>query len=186
VRQLLIPAPDLNCIKWKQATLARGKSSGQVEFWNSGVKQIERAIADDLAWLAAHPTNRSKGEAIAKRHAFKEAMWERIGEIAASRDLTDEEITPVPKLKHVTGFATCAAVRSEHRRHGQFVFWVTNGPQASGPARSASNRTPGRAGRARREANAFTLRREGHLASGSGSSIALSQARTALRTGAVR
>jgi hypothetical protein len=55
-RQLLTPAPDLGSVKWKQATLA----GRQVHY--SGVKpeRIERAIADDLAFLAAHPVGQSK------------------------------------------------------------------------------------------------------------------------------
>jgi hypothetical protein len=57
-------------------------------------------IADDEAFLAAHPTRRSNSEAIAHRREFKEAMRQRIRDIAASRDLSDEEIRPVLKLKH--------------------------------------------------------------------------------------
>ena len=64
-------------------------------------EKIERAIADDEAWLAAHPTKRTGNvEACAKRRAFKEAMRQRIKEVAATRDLADEVIRPVLKLKH--------------------------------------------------------------------------------------
>jgi hypothetical protein len=58
-RQLLTPAPDLGAVKWKEATLA----GRQVQ--HSGVKpeRIERAIVDDLAFLAAHPVGQSKRRA---------------------------------------------------------------------------------------------------------------------------
>jgi hypothetical protein len=63
-------------------------------------ERIERAIADDLAFLAAHPVRRSNSEAMARRREFKDAMRQRIRDIAASRDLSEEEIKPVLKLKH--------------------------------------------------------------------------------------
>jgi hypothetical protein len=96
VKQLLTPAPDGASVKWKQAALARG------EHCYTGVKpeRIERAIADDLAFLAAHPVRRSNSEAMAHRREFKEAMRQRIRDIAASRDLSDEEIRPALSLKH--------------------------------------------------------------------------------------
>jgi hypothetical protein len=37
---------------------------------------------------------------VARRRAFKEAMRRRIRDVAASRDLSDEEIKPVLRLKH--------------------------------------------------------------------------------------
>jgi hypothetical protein len=97
VKKLLTPAADLAAITWKRAKL---ESS---EFPHLPVKKerVERAIADDVAWLAAHPTMRTGNvDACAARRAFKEAMRQRIREIAASRDLTDEEIKPVLGLKH--------------------------------------------------------------------------------------
>jgi hypothetical protein len=55
-------------------------------------ERIERAIADDLAFLAAHPVRQSNSQAMARRREFKDAMRQRIRDIAASRDLSDEEI----------------------------------------------------------------------------------------------
>jgi hypothetical protein len=54
-RQFLTPAPDAASVKWKQAALAGGDHN------YTGVKaeQIERAIAEDLAFLAAHPVRQS-------------------------------------------------------------------------------------------------------------------------------
>jgi hypothetical protein len=53
--KLLTPAPDAVSIKWKQTVLARDKHR------YTGVKseQIERAIANDLAFLAAHRVRQS-------------------------------------------------------------------------------------------------------------------------------
>jgi len=55
VRQLLTPAWDVASVNWKQMALARG------QHLYTGVKseRIERAIADDLAFLAAHPVRQS-------------------------------------------------------------------------------------------------------------------------------
>ena len=97
VRQLLTAAWDANSVIWKQTTFAKG----QYKHTDANPKKIERAIAEDQAWLAAHPTKRTGNrEACAKRRAFKEAMRQRVREIAASRDLSDEVIRPVLKLKH--------------------------------------------------------------------------------------
>src|SRR5277367_6336414 len=95
--QLLTPAPDTNTVIWKRATLA----AGQHKHTDIKPARIERAIADDEAWLAAHPTKRTGNvEACARRRAFKEAMRQRIREIAASLNLSDIQIKPVLKLKH--------------------------------------------------------------------------------------
>jgi hypothetical protein len=63
-------------------------------------ERIERAIADDLAFLAAHPVRRSNSETMARRREFKRAMRQRIKDIAASRDLSAEDIKAVMTLKH--------------------------------------------------------------------------------------
>jgi hypothetical protein len=83
------------------ACCARGRSD---EFNQLPITlaRAEQAIADDLAFLAAHPTRRGiDSEAMARRREFNGAMRQRIREIAASRDLSDEEIKPVlSRLKH--------------------------------------------------------------------------------------
>jgi hypothetical protein len=96
VKQLLTPAWDVNSVKWKQMALARG----QHHYTDVKPERIERAIADDLAWLAAHPTRRSNSETMARRREFKEAMRRRIRDVAASRDLSDAEIKAALTLKH--------------------------------------------------------------------------------------
>jgi hypothetical protein len=57
VKQLLAPAPTVADVKWKQLALARGDH----KFTDVKTKKIERAIADDRAFLAAHPTRRARG-----------------------------------------------------------------------------------------------------------------------------
>lgn len=46
-RQLLTPAPNMGCVRWKQ---------GQ-KFSRLAPDRIERAIADDLAWLKRYPAS---------------------------------------------------------------------------------------------------------------------------------
>jgi hypothetical protein len=115
-KQLLTPAPDAASVKWKQAALAAGKHE------YTGVKsdRIERAIADDLAFLAAHPVRRSNSEAMARNREFKDAMRQRIRDIAASRDLSDEEIKPVLKLKH-------QEIGEFTEKHGVNLEWLLEG-----------------------------------------------------------
>jgi hypothetical protein len=95
-KKLLTPAPDLGAVTWKRATL----KSRDFSWLPIKAPRVERAIADDVAFLAAHPTRQSNSEAMVRRREFKEAMRRRIRDIAASRDLSDEEIKPVLKLKH--------------------------------------------------------------------------------------
>jgi hypothetical protein len=56
VRQFLTPAWDVASVAWKQNALARGK------YQYTGLKpeRLERAISDDLAFLAAHPVRQSR------------------------------------------------------------------------------------------------------------------------------
>jgi hypothetical protein len=56
VKQLLTPAPTAALVKWKQCTFAQG----QYKFTDVKKEQIEKAIADDLAFLAAHPARRAR------------------------------------------------------------------------------------------------------------------------------
>ena len=96
VKQLLTPAPDGAAVTWKRAQLA-GRDFSHLP---TKAERIERVIAEDLAFLAAHPVRRSNSEAMARNREFKDAMRQRIRDIAASRDLSDEEIKPVLRLKH--------------------------------------------------------------------------------------
>jgi hypothetical protein len=57
VRQFLTPAWDVASVKWKQMALASGKHHNT----NLKSERLERAIADDLAFLAAHPVRQSRG-----------------------------------------------------------------------------------------------------------------------------
>ena len=57
---------------------------------------------------------------MARRREFKEAMRQRIREIAASRDLSDEEIMPVLKLKH-------HEIANFTEKHGVNLGWLLEG-----------------------------------------------------------
>jgi hypothetical protein len=56
VKQLLTPARDAASVTWKQNALARGK----YEYTGLKPDRLKHAIADDLAFLAAHPVRQSK------------------------------------------------------------------------------------------------------------------------------
>jgi hypothetical protein len=58
VKQLLTPAPIAGLVKWKQRTFAQGR----YEYTDVKKEQIEKAIADDLAFLAAHPARRARSK----------------------------------------------------------------------------------------------------------------------------
>jgi hypothetical protein len=77
-------------------------------------------ISEDLAFLAAHPTRRSNSEAIAHRREFKEAMRQRIKDIAASRDLSEEDIKAVMTLKH-------HEIGPFTEKHGVNIDWPADG-----------------------------------------------------------
>ena len=55
-QQLLTPAPDTAAVAWKKAALA----AGQHKFTDVKTERVERAIANDLAFLAAHPVRQSR------------------------------------------------------------------------------------------------------------------------------
>lgn len=116
VQQLLTPAPDTAAIAWKKAALA----SGQHEYTDVKTESVERAIADDEAFLATHLTRRNNSEATARRRDFKEAMRRRIRDIAASRDLSDEEIKPALTLKH-------HEIGRFSQQHGVNIGWLLEG-----------------------------------------------------------
>jgi hypothetical protein len=99
VKQLLTPAPNVAAVAWKRA-----KFSGS-DFCYFPVKpeRVERVIADDEAFLAAHPIRRSNSEAMAHR-----------------RDLSDEEIRPVLRLKH-------REIANFTEKHGVNVGWLLEG-----------------------------------------------------------
>jgi hypothetical protein len=79
VKQLLTPAADAAAIAWKRAQLA----AGDFIYLPTKAERVERVIAVDVAFLDAHPTRRSNSEAMARSREFKEAMRQRIRELAA-------------------------------------------------------------------------------------------------------
>jgi hypothetical protein len=95
-RQLLTPAPDAKEVAWKRAMLA----GNEFKHLPTKAERVEQMIAEDVAFLAAHPTRRSNSEAMKLNREFKEAMRQRIREVAALRNLPDIEIKQVLRLKH--------------------------------------------------------------------------------------
>jgi hypothetical protein len=115
-KQLLTPAPTLGDVTWKRAKI----KSDEFKQLPITLARAEQAIAEDLAFLAAHPTRRSNSEAMARTREFKEVMRQRIREIAASRGLSDEEIKPVWSLKH-------QRVAEFVEKHGVNFKWLYEG-----------------------------------------------------------
>jgi hypothetical protein len=66
------------------------------------------------------PPRRTKSEALAHRREFKAAMRQRIRDIAASRDLSAEEIKPALTLKH-------HEIAKFIERHGVNAEWLLEG-----------------------------------------------------------
>jgi hypothetical protein len=115
--QLLTPAPDAVAVKWKQTVLARGHHT------QLSSEQIEIAIADDVAFLTARParqSNRMNPEALVRRREFKEAMRQRIREIAARLDLSDWETKSALTLRH-------HKVAEFVKKHGVNFNWLLEG-----------------------------------------------------------
>ena len=90
--------------------------------WGTYVKKdrVEKAIADDRAFLAAHPVRQSKkhtSEEVARRREF---VRQRIKDIAASRDLSDAEIKPALTLRH-------HLIARFSEQHGVNIEWLLEG-----------------------------------------------------------
>jgi hypothetical protein len=83
-------------------------------------EHLKLVIANDLAFLAAHPIRHNKSEAIVRRREFKEAMRRRIRDVAASRDLSDEEIKSALTLKH-------QEIARFSEQHGVNIEWLLEG-----------------------------------------------------------
>jgi hypothetical protein len=66
------------------------------------------------------PPRRTKSEALAHRREFKAAMRQRIRDVAASRDLSEEEIKPALTLKH-------HEIGKFTEKHGVNVEWLLEG-----------------------------------------------------------
>ena len=113
---MLTPAPTLADVAWKRAKI----KSDEFNQLPITLARAEQAIAADLAFLAAHPMRRSNSEAMARSREFKEAMRQRIREVAASRNLSDDEIKPALKLKH-------EAVGEFVEKHGINFEWLLEG-----------------------------------------------------------
>jgi hypothetical protein len=112
VKLILTPAPDALAVDWKRKRLRENNDY-------TGIKseRIERAIDEDVAFLAAHPFRKSNSETMARRREFKEAMRQRIRDVAASRNLSDEDIEPALTLKH-------QEIANFSEEHGVSLEWL--------------------------------------------------------------
>jgi hypothetical protein len=90
---------------------------GDHRYTDVKTERIECAIADDEAFLAAHPMRHNNSEAMTRRREFKEAMRRRIRDVAASHDLSDEEIKPALTLKH-------QEIARFSEQHGINIEWL--------------------------------------------------------------
>ena len=116
-KQLLTPAPTLADVAWKRAKV----KSDEFNRLPITLARAERAIADDLSFLAAHPTRRAADPHVrARNREFKEAMRQRIRDIAASRGLSGEEIKPILRLKH-------QQIGEFTEKHGVNLEWLLEG-----------------------------------------------------------
>lgn len=69
-------------------------------------------------WTYGLPKQRhTNSNAMARRREFKQAMRQRIRDIAASRDLSDEEIKPALTLKHLE-------IARFSQQHGVNLEWL--------------------------------------------------------------
>jgi hypothetical protein len=53
-KQLLAPAPDMASVEWKRRQLK------EMPLLNVTRQRVEKAIADDIAFLDAHPTRKAR------------------------------------------------------------------------------------------------------------------------------
>ena len=117
VAQLLTPAPHVAAVAWKKAEL----NSSQFKPLRVEPGKVERAIEADEAFLASHPVRQTRSpEATARTREFKEAMRQRIREVAALRKISDDEIKPVLRLKH-------HAIATFGKAHGLNYGWLLEG-----------------------------------------------------------
>jgi hypothetical protein len=110
----------LRAIEWKRAQLCNKRAQHQFAYVSLTPERARRAIDEDVAFLAAHPVRHNNSEAALRRREFKEAMRRRIRDVAASRDLSDEEIKPALTLKH-------QEIARFSERHGVNIGWLLEG-----------------------------------------------------------
>jgi hypothetical protein len=131
VAQFLLPAPSGDCVTWKKARLA----IGELERAGMTRERAQNVIDGDIAFLATHPTRKSKpmsNDRKEERRNFKEAMRRRIKDIAASRDIPDDEIRPVLSLRHrcIGEFTTKYNVNLEWLLEGDGRIFKKDHPEA--------------------------------------------------------
>ena len=110
--QLLTPAPTAREIEWKRAVFKHGDH----EYTDTKPERIERAIAEDVEFLRAHPTRRSgkRGmdpQKLEERRAFKAAFRARVTAFAEQNGIDKSELAWLGRLKH----QDLAAFAERHR-----------------------------------------------------------------------
>ena len=119
--QLLTPAPTVREIEWKRAVFKHGDH----EYTDVKPERIERAIAEDVEFLRAHPTRRSgkRGmdpQKLEERRAFKAAFRSRVTAFAEQNGIDKSELAWLGRLKH-EDLATFA------ERHRLSYDWLLEG-----------------------------------------------------------
>jgi len=107
----------------REHAAAREKLLTSVEDKLSAAIDAARSLTRPPAPLL-EPPRRTKSEALAHRREFKAAMRQRIRDVAASRDLSEEEIKPALTLKH-------HEIGEFTEKHGVNVEWLLEGKGAS-------------------------------------------------------
>lgn len=117
----------------EQLEIDREHAAAREKLLSSAESRLSAAI--DAAQSVAVPLpgakqpRRTNTEAMARNRAFKAAMRQRIRDIAASRDLSTEEIKPVLTLKHeeIGNFCEQYGVRAEWLLEGRGRVFVSPG-----------------------------------------------------------
>jgi hypothetical protein len=115
-QELLTPAPDVAAVTWKKATLA----SGEHKFTDVKTERIERAIANDIAFLAAIRRERRSAHHEAPAPIPSEA--EPAAAVvppppAIGQDKVTEKITPSGSKTRVPAAPSTGPLKSPARRN---------------------------------------------------------------------
>jgi hypothetical protein len=117
-RLMLTPAPNAREVNWKRAQLKADK----YKCTGLSAARIEQAIADDVEFLKAHPTRRSRG-AIEERREWKAAFRARVTLYAEQNGIDKSELAWLGRLRHqdLVSFA---------RRHRVDYAWMFTGERS--------------------------------------------------------
>jgi len=119
-RLMLTPAPDMRSVTWKRAQL----NAGSHKHTDLTTVRIERAIADDVEFLKAHPTRQSRG-LMEKAREWKTAFRARVTLYAERNGIDKSELAWLGRIKHehLVAFAD---------RYGLSYKWLLEGSGTEG------------------------------------------------------